>query len=250
MNTDLLPSLVEVRRRGEFDEQLAHDVLVEQLKEFTEPVESHSVWWNSDAWVDADLWDDEARRRIRNLACRLDDRTRDDGWRKISRSEVFDRADNALDLYLTAMAFGFGDRGYGWYRTAVALKHAGHSGIERAVEGLREASAGGDFAQTWRAWSRGGPAKIEGIDTAFASKLAYFACFDRTSARGPLVADANTAWALWALEGTWDSRTSGDRYRRYVEWAEEVAERLGCRPDDIERALFVLGTETRHIWRR
>lgn len=61
------------------------------------------------------------------------------------------------------------------------------------------------------------------LDTAFASKVAYFACFDRENERGPLIADLNTAWALWALDGTWNSRKSATLYAQYVEWAQRWA---------------------------
>jgi hypothetical protein len=39
-------------------------------------------------------------------------------------------------------------------------------------------------------------------------------------------------------------------YARHVEWAERVAIELRCRPDDVERALFILGPEIRNAWQR
>ena len=50
--------------------------------------------------------------------------------------------------------------------------------------------------------------------------------------------DINTAWALWALNGTWDSRSDPGKYTHYVDWSERMAHKLSCRSDDIERALF------------
>jgi Putative 8-oxoguanine DNA glycosylase OGG-like protein len=67
---------------------------------------------------------------------------------------------------------------------------------------------------------------------------------------GPLIADTNTAWSLWALHGTWDSRNDGAQYSAYVAWSERLARLLGCRSDDVERALFALGPDVRRSWRR
>ncbi len=88
------------------------------------------------------------------------------------------------------------------------------------------------------------------LDTAFASKVAYFASFDRDRGRGPLIADLNTAWALWALAAIWDSRSRAALYADYVAWAERWAADLNCRPDDVERALFIIGPSIRRIWKQ
>ncbi len=169
-------------------------------------------------------------------------------WRLISRADVFSRAGDPLDLFLAAMAWGFGNRGYGWRRTAGIINHAGEEQVVRAVESLRRAAADGP-ARTWSAWSRGGEAKMRGLDTAFASKVAYLACFDLARGRGPLIADLNTTWTLWALAGTWDSRKSAALYAKYVGWADRWADDLGCRSDDVERALFI-GPKIRRTWKR
>ncbi len=73
---------------------------------------------------------------------------------------------------------------------------AGEARVRRAVQDLRQTATEHGYAGAWHAWSRNGIAKVPGLDTAFASKLAYFGCFDRTARRGPLIADLNTAWAL------------------------------------------------------
>jgi hypothetical protein len=196
------------------------------------------------------VWNAATRRRIAAIDARLGERTRQDGWRLISRSDVFAATDDPLELFLATMAWGYGNRGYGWRRTADIVNGSYEPTIAHAVKSLRDAAATEGPASTWRAWSPGGEAKLRGLGTAFASKLAYFACFDRAGQSGPLIADRNTAWALWALSGCWDSRSTATNYARYVDWAQQRAKHLRCRPDDVERALFVLGPEIREAWNR
>jgi hypothetical protein len=149
------------------------------------------------------------------------------------------------------MAWGFGDRGYGCRRTADVVRDAGgEERVSTAIDALRTAYRRDGALDVWQAWSGRGPAKLRGVGTAFASKLAYFACFDAELEAGPLVADDNTAWGIWALADLSDSLRNADRYQRYVGWAEARARDLGCQPDDIERALFTIGPNVKQIWRR
>jgi hypothetical protein len=246
-----LTDLVEARIEGRsFDQELVRRLLAAEIAAFRQPTDEHAVPWASRAWRDADAWSIEARRRVTALHESLAGRSCDDGCQLISRSDVFSRAGDPVDLFLAAMAWGFGNRGYGWRRTSNILNAAGEDGVAGAVNLLRGAVADGGPAGGWRAWSRAGDAKLRGLGTAFASKVAYFACFDRDLGSGPLIADLNTAWALWALAGTWDSRASAAGYAQYVEWSERQATDLSCRPDDIERALFTLGPEVRRTWDR
>lgn len=250
-NTLDLTDLVQARINGRpIDDQSVTRVLTTEIASFPQPTGDHAVWWNGRTWSQADAWSAETRRRVNALNDSLDDQSRDDGWRLISRADVFNRAGDPLDLFLAAMAWGFGNRGYGWRRTSDIVNGAGEEKVALAVESLRRASADEGSADTWRAWSRGGDAKLRGLDTAFASKVAYFACFDLARRHGPLIADLNTAWALWALAGKWDSRKSAALYADYVDWAERWAEVLNRGPDDVERALFNIGPETRRTWKR
>jgi hypothetical protein len=89
---------------------------------------------------------------------------------------------------------------------------------------------------------------LAGVDTAFASKVAYFGVYDRPGRAGPLIADRNTAWAFWALDGLWDIRATAAFYGRYVSTSEGWAEGSDWRSDDVERALFVLGPHVRRIY--
>lgn len=225
--------------------------------------DDHAVPWNATSWLSAtDAWSEPVLNRLQVLADSL-------GWEeaagqrhpRISRRAVFQRTDgDPEDLFLAAMAWGFGTTGYGWSRTSEIIRNAdmkfgSGSGIRTAVAELRRAAEGGTEI-VFRAWSRGGAAKIPDLGTAFASKIAYFAAYDRDEASGPLIADLNTTWSFWALNGIWDSRDTAAEYRQYVSWAEEVAEKLTrrtadgrrIRSDGIERALFKIGPDVRRAW--
>jgi hypothetical protein len=236
--------------RAALDEEKVRRVLTAEITGAAESTDEQSVWWNGRTWSEAVVWSTEVRQRVRSLDASLDDQARSDGWRLISRDDVFNRAEDPLDLFVAAMAWGFGNRGYGWRRTSDIIDAAGTAGVAHAIERLRHASLVAGAAGSWRAWSRGGEAKLHGLDTAFASKVAYFAAFDRHRGRGPLIADLNTAWALWALADSWDSRGSATLYADYVEWAESSAADLGCRSDDVERALFTMGPRVRRAWKQ
>jgi len=248
MNDHDLKELLAIRRKDNLPgDKVVRLLLKKELNAVNQPIEDHAVRWSADAWIGAEPWSKDTRGRLKDLRDHLE---RDGSGRMISRADVFDRRGDPLDLFLAAMAWGFGDRGYGWYRTATVINTAGEARVARAVETLQRAAEEGGSAGTWKAWSRGGVAKLPGLGTAFASKVAYFACFDRTTGRGPLIADINTAWAFWALHGCWDSRSSAARYAAYVEWAQNEADGLECRPDDIERALFMIGPAVYREWKR
>lgn len=76
-------------------------------------------------------------------------------------------------------------------------------------------------------------------------KVAYFAAFSDPhhdpEAPRPLVADANTAWALWDLCRLARSAERRDSYLEYVRLAHRWAHDKGWRADEVERALFDIG---------
>ncbi len=246
-----LSDLVRARQRTDpADGSTVYPVLKRTIDGFDPKTDEHWVWWHGQAWADAPVWSPDTRGRLQRLTDELSDGLRDDGWVRISRDDVFRQhaSDEPLDLFLAAMAWGFGTVGYGWRRTADIINAAGEDEVRRAVACLRKVGAEDGAAEVWRAWSWGGSAKLRGLGTAFASKVAYFASFDRSQGSGPLIADINTAWALWALADIWDSRAGATHYCRYVSWAEQQAALLDCRSDDVERALFTLGRMVREIW--
>lgn len=195
------------------------------------------VWWNAERWLAAEAaWSERVRSRLDALASSLEER---DGERWIKRGDVVAQ-DDSLSFFLAAMAWGFGPTGYGWRRTVDVLDGSGEDRVIAVVECMREVPPESP-RDAFLGWSRGGEAKLVGVGTAFGSKLAYFAAYDRNAGRGPLIADRNTAWAIWAVAGISDSRGRADRYEEYVRWAEKAAATGGHHSDDVERALFVLG---------
>lgn len=93
----------------------------------------------------------------------------------ITRRAVFERRDDPVDLFLAAMAWGFGPRGYGWWRTANIVNPDGRDGeaaVAAAVAAYRDAWQRKNGAEELaRAWTRG-RGKITGLGPAFASKVA------------------------------------------------------------------------------
>src|ERR1035438_137305 len=165
----------------------------------------------------------------------------------ISRREVFDRSEgDPVELFLAAMTWGHGTSGYGASRTRRILAAAGRQGISELVAELRRIGTEAPKA-IWTACQR--TQRLRGLGPSFATKVAYFAAYDRVQKRGPLIADRRTAWALWALSGEWDSRSSGQSYGQYVITARDWAESLGAADDDVERALFELGRDVIATWK-
>lgn len=249
----IITVLEELHRHGTRNDDAIVAVLRREVDCFRNPTDSHAVWWNAKAWCEAEPWSADDHHRLTQLAEVLRaDHPHGREWVLISRDDVFARRTiGEVDLFLAAMAWGFGDRGYGWQRTAEMTRAAETAGgITSVVQGLQAAWEQASAIGTARAWSRHGAAKVPGLDTAFASKLAYYACYDREKGAGPLIADQNTAWSVWALAGIEGSLKQPDAYQQYVTWASDRAGDLGCRSDDLERALFVLGPDVKQIWTR
>jgi len=208
------------------------------------------IRWDADNWMSKPRWHRDTRARLNRLRSELEP-TSDGRHLQIRREDVFDRAGDAIDLFLAAMAWGYGTVGYGWWRTAEIINSGGRDGEQRVaavVRAYRTAYLREGFSGVARAWTLG-DGKIRGLGPAFASKVAYFACYDRPARTGPLITDVNTAWSLWALQGAWDSRYSPDLYDFYVQWCQRQAVEHECRSDDIERALFGLGSRVRAAWK-
>lgn len=212
--------------------------------------EEQPITWSGRRWLSSQEWHPTTRTRIAELCDQLGS-SKSAGELVITRRDVFDRRDSAVDLFLGAMAWGFGTTGYGCWRTAAMVNPGGRDQEQRvadAVDAYRAAWSTGGAEAVARAWANG-KGKIRGLGSAFASKLAYFAVYDRTVGNGPLIADLNTAWSVWALGGIWDSRYEPRKYLEYVQWCERWAQALGRRSDDIERVLFNLGPAVRRHYR-
>ena len=247
---DDLTRVVSLRHVGEaVPPTCALSLLHSAINAFDCPTDDHGVSWHFDRWRSGFASYPTGREQLDALAASLPQGSgTDPGWRRITRGDVF-AADEPPLLFLGAMAWGFGSTGYGWRRTLDILTPDGARAVVNAIRILRRSYGdGGSPDAVWRAFSASGAAKVKGLGAAFASKLAYFACYDRQRGVGPLIADRNTAWALWALTNVWDSRASATLYDRYVAAATEWATALNSRPDDVERALFVMGPHVRRIY--
>jgi hypothetical protein len=161
---------------------------------------------------------------------------------------------DVIELFLATMAWGYG-RGWGWWRTAAIIELATQNhnqGLRPLIERLIrvvDLARSDSAADLFDAWSDAAhPARLRRLGPAFASKFAYFAGYDRATGTGPLIADAWVAWALWVLANVWNVRTDADMYAEYLKIACHWADYCGCRPDEIERALFVLGPPIRKAW--
>ncbi len=246
---DLLRSLV--RERAESKSLEEHPDVATILAEALDCVvprrtDDQAVGWYGRRWVNSGSWHPRIKRRLESLCQQLDSSGR---WEEltISRQDVFDRRDDAVDLFLVTMAWGFGTTGYGCWRTAAMICPDGEdrsARIAAAVDAYREAWSFDGAVAVARAWANG-EGKVPGLGPAFASKLAYFAIYDRLAGAGALIADLNTAWSAWALCGIWDSRYDPVQYSKYVQWCTNRAQAAGRRSDDIERVLFGLGPEIR-----
>jgi hypothetical protein len=246
---DDLKRLVSLRVAGESVSSTCTLSLLQSVIEgFDCPTDDHGVSWHSTSWRSGFASYPKGREQLGVLAASLPQWPgTNSGWRRITRSDVFAVGEPLL-LFLAAMAWGFGPTGYGWRRTLDILTAAGADAVEAAVRLLQRSYGDGGSGAVWKAFSARGAAKLDGLGTAFASKIAYFACYDRQRGAGPLIADRNTAWTFWALENVWDSRSSAALYARYVATAAEWAVALSSQPDDVERALFVIGPCVRTIF--
>jgi hypothetical protein len=243
-----LKSLVSMRVASRtVPPDLLLSLLQSVIEEFDCVTNDHGGFWNADAWRSGFSSHPRGREQLDVLAASLPQWPgTDPRWRLITRGDVF-ASNEPLLIFLAAMAWGFGPTGYGWRRTLDILTAAGDDAVVNAMRTLQRAHSEGGPEAVWKAFSADGTAKVNGLGTAFASKIAYFTCYDRQRGAGPLIADRNTAWAFWALADVWDSRTSATLYARYVAAATEWAMTLSSRPDDVERALFVLGPHVRAI---
>lgn len=246
---DEIGTLVSARRAGAVSDDLVLSLLSSTVERFERnSTDDQGGDWNLAAWRKGFLAIPAVSRFCESFDV-LDQRLTKDGVSSptrvtVSRRDVFAQRDDPTRLFLTAMAWGYGLTGYGWLRTARVLEKAGADGIGDVIASMREfAQQGPEVA--FQAWSRGGVAKLPGLGTAFASKLAYFSTYDRDRASGLLIADIYTAWSMWALVDLWDIRRVPTLYADYVRHAELWAKTLGCRSDDIERALFLIGRPVR-----
>ena len=143
---------------------------------------------------------------------------------------------------------GYGDRGYGFYRTKRVFADNTIEQIRRLGDTLTDIGAG-DPGRSWVACERAH--RLRFLGPAFSTKVAHFAGYDMATRQGPLIADENTAWGVWALSARAISnvRTNANMYASYVHLAEHLAT-ADRTPADIEYALFKIGPEIKNACRR
>jgi hypothetical protein len=160
------------------------------------------------------------------------------GSRLIRRRHVIGFRRDAVALFMASMIWGYGTIGYGPERVGRIVQA---SGLELAarLDGIVSAAKEGPW-QAWDALTR--TSKLRGLGPAFATKLAYFSAVDEPAQpTRPLIADANTSWAMWDLVKLPRSVERRASYLSYVELAHSWAAERGWRADDVERALFEIG---------
>ena len=158
---------------------------------------------------------------------------------QISRRNVIDVSRNVDDVFIGAMIFGYGDRGYGPSRVKRVLQE-NEKIFERNLQVQYEASKNGPEA-SWVSHTKTG--KLKYFGPAFATKFAYFgARYQKVESSVPLIADIDTSWGSWELAKIPRSVQKLEGYLRYVELAHEWGALHGdFGADEVERALFEIG---------
>ena len=136
---------------------------------------------------------------------------------------------------IAAMVWGFGNRGYGPWRTARML--ATPDAEDRVAEVLRVARLEG-AVPAYEAIA--GPCRLDRMGPVFATKLLYFAgAGSRAPGPPPIVLD-RLVGVLLSEHGVglrWARFDSGD-YGRYLDLIEAIAQQVEAAPEDVECALF------------
>jgi hypothetical protein len=133
------------------------------------------------------------------------------------------------------MVWGFGNRGYGPWRTARML--AAPDAEDRVAEVLRVAREEGAVA-AYEAIA--GACRLDRMGPVFATKLLYFAGKgSRLPGKAPVVLDRLVGLLLseHGVALRWGRFHPGD-YARYLDLVDSIGRRVGADPEDVECALF------------
>lgn len=170
---------------------------------------------------------------------------------KATRADVFAVADRwrggrvpAVQLASAALAWGFGVRGYGRYRTGrVLAQDPDGARLAGALEHLRAEEIPPEALVD--AYVRFHTShRLRGLGPAFFTKILYFAGYRRDrSGMQPLILDAVVARRLPEDAGParkYTSRWTSSTWHTYLAWAEKEAARpeFGGQPDHVELSLF------------
>lgn len=148
-----------------------------------------------------------------------------------------DSPEDAVRAFTTVMTWGFGNVGYGRWRTRAILTNTPHAG-ERLATVARTLRDDGVLA-AYGLFSRPEECRLAGLGPAFGTKFLYFVQPPEHRPR---------AVVLDALVGRWWEAALGERlnvipwsprtYGRYVSLMEEWSGELECAPDDLELCIF------------
>ena len=201
-------------------------------------VDAHRIPFNSATW----------ERQLGNTAVWQQFRSQNPAD-SITRGDLFamaleaDTAERLQVLFMASMIWGYGEVGYGAWRTRAALE-APHLGEHLKMLAAKLLS--GDLVGACRAVS------IPRVGPAFYTKLFYFLCRSRVQ-RFPLILDTVLMNAFKQLLGldvgdyakvtrkhgrVTSIRAWPEGYQRYVEQMHDWADALDCTADQIELFLF------------
>jgi hypothetical protein len=178
-----------------------------------------------------------------------------DGLRPVARRHLHQLASaEPVELLVAVMIWGYGPgRGMAWFHTRKVLERNSTpdmdslGSVNRALNGYRRLARSDDPTVLAWAWCDREP-RIAHLRAAYATKYAYACAYSGDQWSKPLIADQWVAWSFWALTHAWDIRTSPELYRRYIEMSNRWAHVLGCRSDEVERAMFELGRPIARAW--
>jgi len=208
--------------------------------------QAQPITWNRSAW--AELWDRDPSLPATSVLDLIEAEVTGAGAGTIRRSWVRSLADGDPTVFLAASTIW----GYGNYvrrgRPALQLMLTtpGASAIAEDIINAARRDAAAGFSALF---DQRGRTRIARLGIAFGTKVVHFAGYDFASPR-PLVLDARVYLAAKEFAPAEQipnpaKRTTGAQYRRYCEWAGEVAERANVDPEVVEYTLFVAGGELR-----
>ncbi|MET3142490.1 UNVERIFIED_ORG: hypothetical protein ABIB13_002207 [Arthrobacter sp. UYEF2] len=159
-------------------------------------------------------------------------------------ADVSDEA-SAVRAFLAASVWGFGDAGYGPYRTRAILDNNLNFAADLLFLNKMAKTQGGlaafEHAALERRWNRG---YFKGYGPAFATKFIYFTTAATPQIEtSPVMDKVVASWCRKHVRGLqlrldWHSAAS---YREYLAHVTEWANELDIRIDDVEQLIFTPG---------